>query len=99
MQFATGDSVVAKTVLSGAIWAICLVPPKIGVSSGAAELVLASAGVNEAVALRIQTTELRQGPWGPTSIILDALAVLHGTAALYGTTAGQVSRKMKYLAA
>ena len=37
--------------------------------------------------------ELRQGPWGPTPLYLDALAVLHGT------TADQVSREMKYLAA
>ena len=36
---------------------------------------------------------MRQGPWGPTPLHVDALAVLHGTAA------DQVSREMKYLAA
>ena len=36
---------------------------------------------------------MRQGTWGPTPLYLDALAVLHGTAA------EQVSREIKYLAA
>ena len=49
--------------------------------------------VKEAMARRIQTAELRQRPWGPTPLSLDALAVLDGTAA------DQVSREMKYLTA
>ena len=48
--------------MGGAIWAVCLVLPKPGDSSGAAELVMASVAVKEAVAHRIQATDLRQGP-------------------------------------
>ena len=65
----------------------------LGDSSAAAELIRATVAVKEPVAHRIQTAELRQGPWGPTPPYLDALAVLHGTAT------DQVSREMKYLAA
>ena len=61
MQFATGDLAVAETVMSGAIWTRCPVPPEIGGSSGAAELIMASVAVKKAVAHRIQATELRQG--------------------------------------
>ena len=93
MQFATGDPAVAETTISGAIWTRCLVPPKPGGSSGAAELIMAPVAVKEAVAHRILATELRQGPWGPTPFYLDALAALHGTAA------DQVSGEMRYLAA
>ena len=93
MQYVSGDPASAGTVMSGAIWARCLVPSKLGDSSASAELIMASVTVKEAVAHRIQPVELKQGPWGPTPLYLDALAVLHGTAA------DQVSREMKYLAA
>ena len=59
----------------------------------AAELIMATAAVKEAAAHSTQVAELRQGPWGPTPLYLDALAVLHGTAS------DQVLREMKYLAA
>ena len=72
--------------MSGAIWTRFLVPPKPGGSSGAAELAMASVAVKEAVAHRTQATELWQGPWGLSSLYLDALAV-H-----YGTATDQVSR-------
>ena len=81
MQFATGDPVVAETVTGGAIWTRCLIPPELGDSSGAAKLFMASVAVKEAMARRIQAAELRQGPRGPAPLYLDALAVLHGTAA------------------
>ena len=45
MQFATGDPAVAETAMSGAFWARCLVPPKLGDSSAAAELIMATAAV------------------------------------------------------
>ena len=93
MQYANGEPTAAGTVMSGAIWTRCLVPSKLGDSSASAELIMASITVKEAVAHRIQAAELKQGPWKPTSLYLDALAVLHGTAA------DQVSREMKYLAA
>ena len=83
----------ALTVMSGAILARVLVPPKAGGSSAAAELIMDAVAVKEAVAHRIISTELRQGPWGPTPLYLYALVVLHGT------TADQVSREMKYLEA
>ena len=70
-----------------------MVPPKLWDSSAAAELIIATVTVKEAIAHRIQAAELRQGPWGTTPLYLDALAVLHGTAA------DQASREMKYLAA
>ena len=50
---------------------------------------MATVAVKEAVAHRIQAAEFRQGPWGPTPLYLDALAVLNGTAA------DQVSQEMK----
>ena len=93
MQFAKGDPAVAETVMSGAILARCMAPPKLGGSSAAAELIMATVAVKVAIAHRIQAAELRQGPWGATPLYLDALAVLHGTAA------DQVSREVKYLAA
>ena len=42
---------------------------------------MASVAVKEAMALRIQAAELRQGPWGPIPLYSGAFAVLHGTAA------------------
>ena len=93
MQFTTGDPAVAASVMSGTIWTRCLVPPKLGDSSAAAELIMATVAVKEAVARRILGTELRQCPWGPTPLYLGALAVLHGT------VADKVSREMKYQAA
>ena len=93
MQFASCDPAVAETAMSGAIWTRCLVQPKLGDSSGAAELINAPVAAKEAMAHRTQAVELRQGPWGPTPLYLGTLAVLHGTAA------DQVSREMKYLAA
>ena len=62
MQFAKGDPAVAGTAMSGAIWARCLVPPKLGDTSAAAELTMATAAVKKAIAHRIQAAELRQGP-------------------------------------
>lgn len=62
MQFATGDPAVAGTFMSGETWTRCLVPPKLEDSSAAAELIMITAAVKEAVAHRIQATELRQGP-------------------------------------
>ena len=56
------DPAVAETAMSGAIWARCLVPPKPGDSSAAAELIMATATAKEAVAHRIMASELRQGP-------------------------------------
>ena len=67
--------------MSCAIRARCLVSPKLGDSSAAAEKIMGTATVKEAVAHRIMATELRQGPWGPISLYLDALAVPHETAA------------------
>ena len=93
IQFSTGDPAVAGTTMSGAIWARCLVPPKPGDISAAAELIMAAAAVKEAVAHHFMATELKQGPWGPAPLYLDALAILHGTAA------DQVSREVDYLAA
>ena len=92
MQFATGDPAVVEIVMSGAIWTRCPVPSKPGDSSGAAEPIMTPVAVKEAVTHLIQAAELRQGPWEPTPVYLDALAVLHGTAA------DQVSQEMKYLA-
>ena len=51
----------------------CAVPPKLGDSSAAAELIMATVAVKEAIAHRIQAAELRQGPWGATPLYLDAL--------------------------
>ena len=65
MQFATGDPAMAETAMSGPMWARCLVPPKLGDSSAAAKLIMATVAVKEAVAHRIQAAELRQGPWDP----------------------------------
>ena len=79
--------------MSGAVWTRYLVPPKLGDSSAAAELIMATAAVKEAVAHRNQAAELMQSPWGPTLLYLDAPAVL------YGTTADQVSREIKCIAA
>ena len=93
MHFADGDPAAAGSVMSGAIWGRFLVPPKLGNSSAAAELIMATVAAKEAISHRIQASELKQGPWEPTPLYLDALAVLHGTAA------DQVSRDMKYLAA
>ena len=49
--------------------------------------------VKGAIAHRIQAAELRQAPWGPNPVYLDARAVLHGAAS------EQVSQEMKYLPA
>ena len=81
------------TMMSGAIWARCLVPPKLGDSSAAAELIMATVATKEVMAYRMQAEELGHGPRTPTPLYLDATAVLHGTAT------EQVSREMKYLAA
>ena len=79
--------------MSGAIWARCLVPPKLGDSSAAAELIMATVATKEVMAYRMQAGKLGHGLRAPTSLYLDATAVLHGTAT------EQVSREMKYLAA
>ena len=52
MLLVTGGPAVTETVMSGAIWARCLAPPKFGGSSGAAELVMAPVAAKEAVAHR-----------------------------------------------
>ena len=61
MQFATGDPAVAVTVMGGEIWTGCLNPPKLGGSSGAAELAMPPVAVKEAMAHCTQATEMRQG--------------------------------------
>ena len=40
LQYLTGDPKLSDTVMSGAIWAQCLVPPKLWDSSAAAELIM-----------------------------------------------------------
>ena len=81
------------TVMSGATWARCLAPPKLGDSSAAAELGMAAVATNEVIACQMQARELGHGPRAPTPLYLDATAVPHGTAT------EQVSREMKYPAA
>jgi len=93
LQYSTGDPTLPDTVMSGAIWARCLVPPKLGDSSAAAELIMATVATKEVMAYRMQAEELGHGLRRPTPLYLDANAVLHGTAT------EQVSREMKYLAA
>ena len=75
--------------MSGAIWARCLVPPELGDSSAAAELIMAAMATKEVMAYRMQTRKLEHGHRCPTPLYLDATAVLHGTAK------EQVSREMK----
>ena len=75
------------------IWARCLVPPELGDSSAAAELIMAAMATKKVMAYRMQAEELGHGPRAPTPLYLDATAVLHGTAT------EQASREMKYLAA
>ena len=66
-------------VMSGALWARCLVPCALGDSPAPAELAMATTAVKEAMAHRIQAEELRQEAHGPGRPYLDATAVLHGT--------------------
>ena len=47
LQDSTGDPALPDTVMSGAIWARCLVPPKLGDSSAAAELIMAAVATKE----------------------------------------------------
>ena len=93
IQFSAGDAVLPDKAMSGAIWARCLVPPKPGGSSAAAELIMVAMATKKAMAYRTQASELGREPRGPTPLYLDAMAVLLGTAT------EQVSREMKYLAA
>ena len=79
--------------MSGAIWARHLVPHKLGDSSAAAELIMATVATREVMAYRMQARELGHGPHGHAPLYLDATAVFHRTAT------GQISREMKYLAA
>jgi len=88
LRYLTGDPSLPDTVMSGAIWARCLVPPKLGDSSAAAELIMATVATKEVMAYRMQAEELGHGPRTPTPLYLDATAVLHGTAT------EQVSREM-----
>ena len=67
--------------MSGAMWARCLVLPKIEDSSAAAKLIMATVTTKQAMAYRIQARELGYGPQGPTPLHLDTTAVLHGTSA------------------
>ena len=57
MRFVMGDPAVAEAAMSGAIWTRCLVPPKLGDSTAAAELIMASVAVKEEVANRILATK------------------------------------------
>ena len=93
MQYSTGDPALPGTAMSGAIWARCLVPPELGDSAAAEELIMATIASKEVMAYLMQTRELGHEPRAPTALYLDATAVLHGT------TKDQVSREMKYLAA
>ena len=79
IQFSTGDLSLAGRAMSGAIWARCLVPPKPGDCSAAAELVMAAMAAKEVMAYRVQARELEREPRGPPPPYLDATAVLHGT--------------------
>ena len=47
MRYSTGDPALPGTVMSGAIWARCLVPPKLGDSSAAAELIMAAVATKD----------------------------------------------------
>ena len=51
--------------MSGAIWARCLVPPKLGDSSAAAELIMATVATKEVMAYRMQAEELGHGLRAP----------------------------------
>ena len=93
MQYSTGDPALPDTLMSGTIWARCLVPPKLGNSTAAAERITATVATKEVMSYRMQARELGHGPRASTPLYLDATAVLHGTAT------EQVSREMKYLAA
>ena len=93
IQFSAGDPALPGTAMSGAIWARCLVSPKLGDSSAAVVLIMAAMAAKEVMTYRIQTRKLGHGPRGPAPLYLDATAVLHGTAT------EQASREIKYLAA
>ena len=90
--FSAGDPALRDMVMSGAVWARCLVPPRPRDSSAAAELTMAAVVTKADMAYRMQARELGHGPRGPTPLYLNATAVMHGAAT------GQVSRKMKHLA-
>ena len=66
IQYSTGDPALPDAIMSGAIWARCLAPPKPGDSSAAAELVMATVATKEAMAYRMQARELGHGPQAPT---------------------------------
>ena len=93
MQYSTGDQALPGTIMSGAIWMRCLVPPELGDSSAAAaKLIMATVATKGVMAYRMQARELGNEPRDPTPLYLDATVVLHGTAT------EQVSTEMKYLA-
>ena len=50
LQYSTGDPTLPGTVKSGAIWARCLVLPKLGDSPVAAELMMATVATKEVMA-------------------------------------------------
>ena len=81
------------TVMSGDMWARCLVPPRLGDSSASAKLIMATVATKEVMACRMQAGKLGHGSQAPTPLYLDATSVL------YGTATEQVPREMKYLAA
>ena len=62
LKYSKGGPTMPDTVMSGAIWARCLVPPKLGDSTAAAELVMATVATKEAMAYRMQARELGHGP-------------------------------------
>ena len=93
IQFPTGDPALPDTAMSGAIWAQCMVPPKPGDSSAAAELIMATMATKGVMAYRIQARELGHGPHPPTPLYLGVTEELHGAAT------EQVPREINYLAA
>ena len=61
IQYSTGDQALSGTDMSGAIWARCLVPPKLGDSSAAAELIMATVATKEVMTFRMQARGLGTG--------------------------------------
>ena len=53
MQYKTGDPALPDTAMSGAIWARFLVPPKLGDSSAAAEVIMATVATKGVMAHQI----------------------------------------------
>ena len=92
-QFVEGDPAAPDAKVSGAISWRCVVPRVLGDSSAAAELIMCSIALKQTLGERMLARELGQTPPGPTSVYMDASAVLHGA------EAERVSRETRYLAA